>query len=380
MASACGSRPATMSSRWVAHTHAAISSLTDAPRYRARQGLLNVTEAQWLRGTLFGTWNADTNPLPRLHYKVPADAASATSVVALWAGATLHGVHIMYDWAAAAPTPIPPAVHVAGMTVRVTDVKIEGPWVGVSSLGTQNAGRFYLQNIFVVDAHGMGVAMGAAFDFSWMTNIEVWAPNSASAFANGTGILLNGIDGLEASGLGVFRYARAIHIVDQVPPNPVHGVWGTLSNVVTDFSVEGVVVTGGNTVTLSSCSMHSHETSLHVSGGVGGAGPQLRVSACDINSNGSPPLIVDAPGEAVVTVSGSGINRIFSSVDNVAVWLGGNMTNTITVTGCDIATSSGDAVHVEASATGVLMQANSVRVNVTENAMRPTAFRMSGRH
>lgn len=48
----------------------------------------------------------------------------------------------------------------------------------LAATGTDNAGRFSIANVFIIDCHHYGVAMAAAFDFSTIDNVEVWAPTS----------------------------------------------------------------------------------------------------------------------------------------------------------------------------------------------------------
>ena len=70
-------------------------------------------------------------------------------------------------------------------------MRISSAWDGVSSLGNANCGRYYVANLFIVDAHHNALAMGASFDFSTIDQVEVWNPNSLWAFNNGTGVLIN---------------------------------------------------------------------------------------------------------------------------------------------------------------------------------------------
>ena len=208
----------------------------------------------------------------------------------------------------------------------------------------------------------------------------MWAPTSASAFANGTGLLLNGIDGLQASNIGVFRYSKGVHTVATLPGLPYHPVWGSFTNVITDYCIEGFVTTGFHDITLATASLHSHETSLHVTGDPAdgpdtgnSGGAHLRVSAADIKSNGAPAVVVDSAGETVLTIGSSTISRVFPPVTGVyALQVKGNATQAVTVTGCDIASSAPETVYVEGSAKPfTLITNNNVRGNVTRVRSTP---------
>jgi hypothetical protein len=142
---------------------------------------------------------------PFATHSITERGVAPCSVVEVGDGASVSGLHFAYDWGGHTPFEMPPTIHLTGGEPRVTNVKMQGPWIGISSIGNANAGRFYIADVFIVDAHSVGIAMGASFDFSWLVNVEVWAPTSANAFINGTGILLNGIDGVMATNIGVFR-------------------------------------------------------------------------------------------------------------------------------------------------------------------------------
>ena len=104
----------------------------------------------------------------------------------------MHGLHVQYDWQGNAIKAIPPCIDLRlGDGPRVTDMRISSAWDAVSSLGNTNCGRYYVANLFIVDAHHYGLAMGASFDFSTIDQVEVWNPNSLWAFNNGTGVLIN---------------------------------------------------------------------------------------------------------------------------------------------------------------------------------------------
>eukprot|EP00658_Telonema_sp_P-2_P077610 TRINITY_DN7057_c0_g1_i8.p1 TRINITY_DN7057_c0_g1~~TRINITY_DN7057_c0_g1_i8.p1 ORF type:complete len:215 (+),score=37.32 TRINITY_DN7057_c0_g1_i8:91-735(+) len=165
-------------------------------------------------------------------------------------------------------------------------------------------------------------------------------------FANGTGILIHGVDGVRASNLAVFRASVGISLQSNLPGAPAHGVWGTFTNLITDYCVTGMLVNGSNTVQLNSGSFQSHESSLDVRGD----GGSLRIAGSRFKSNGD--AAVQITGSNIVTISGSGISRVFESVSSVpALRIGSDPEQAVTVTGCDVEAS--DPVVVECGGLGV---------------------------
>ena len=129
------------------------------------------------------------------------------------------------------------------------------------------------------------------------------------------------------------RYAKGLHLVNTIPGLPSHNVWGTFTNVITDYCINGFVTSGHHDITLSSSSFHSHETSILVGGDPAqgpdtgnGGGASIRVSACDVSSNGQPALAVVSSGATSLTVSGSSLTRLFAADVACALQVEGNAT------------------------------------------------------
>lgn len=318
-------------------------------------GTLNVT-MQTLMGAAPAAWVADGSPQPFITFQPFGESPDGAAFVAVGAGGTVHGLHVQYDWAGHAIRPVPPCVDLrVGDGPRVTEMRISSAWDAVSSLGNPNCGRYYVADIFIVDAHHHGVAMGASFDFSTLDNIEVWNPNSLWAFNNGTGVLINGVDGVRASNIAVFRASVGLMVTDKVEGMAKHSAWVTFSNILTDYCIQGMVINGSNTVSLSSGSFQSHETSLSVIG----SGGTVRVAASRFKSNGNNAVHINA--SSIVTISGSGMHRVFPSIKQVPTLKiepvppsaqcnsaagsdGGCQSQTILVTGCDIESSDATVV------------------------------------
>jgi len=324
-------------------------------------GAINLTQ-QTLQGAVAASWSSDVQPAPHITF----DMSAKTAFAHLHSGASIHGLSISYDWKGSQPSAVPPCLHIAADVgratsgARITDMRISGAWDAVSSLGTGNAGRFYIANIFINDCHHYGMALGEAYDLSVLDNVEVWAPTSVSFFESGVGLLLYGIDGLRASNLGIFRAATAIQVVDQVPGQRKHPMWVTFSNVITDYCKQAMVINGSNTVSLTSGSFQSHENSLRVSGD-----GTTRIGASRFKSNGDVAVIIE--GNGTFTMAGSGITRNFPPVKDVpALRIGGDVRQMTLITGCDISCSDPTAVQVDPGASeSVQMQANFVRTNAT---------------
>eukprot|EP01043_Picozoa_sp_COSAG02_P060072 COSAG02_NODE_7775_length_2851_cov_4.294331_3_plen_208_part_00 len=116
---------------------------------------------------------------------------------------------------------------------------------------------------------------------------------------------------MRASNIAVFRASVGVMVTDQVESMPKHSAWVTFSNVLTDYCVQGMVINGSNTVSLSSGSFQSHEKSLYVEGADG----TIRIAASRFKSNGDHAVHINA--SSVVTIVGSGIKRVFPSIKNV---------------------------------------------------------------
>jgi hypothetical protein len=154
-------------------------------------GTLNIT-MQTLMGAAPSAWVSDGSPQPLITFRPFGENPEGAAFVAVGAGGTVHGLHVQYDWQDNSIKAIPPCVDLrVGDGPRVTDMRISNAWDAVSSLGNTNCGRYYVANLFIVDAHHYGLAMGASFDFSTIDQVEVWNPNSLWAFNNGTGVLIN---------------------------------------------------------------------------------------------------------------------------------------------------------------------------------------------
>eukprot|EP00820_Chromera_velia_P024554 Cvel_33124.t2-p1 / transcript=Cvel_33124.t2 / gene=Cvel_33124 / organism=Chromera_velia_CCMP2878 / gene_product=hypothetical protein / transcript_product=hypothetical protein / location=Cvel_scaffold5300:4534-5277(+) / protein_length=248 / sequence_SO=supercontig / SO=protein_coding / is_pseudo=false len=228
--------------------------------------------------------------------------------------------------------------------------------------------------------------MGASLDYSTMDNIEVWAPNSELFFANGTGILISGVDGLRASNVAVFRAAVGIEVVSEISGKPEHPSWVSFSNILTDFCSRGLVISGSsNTVQLSAGSFQNHQTSLDIFG----IGHSVRVSGSRFKSNGDVAVRIQGPN--AVTMSGSGIERVFSAVKGVpAVSIGTDEGQTVMISGCDMKASAAVAVDcagtpmnsnvqpVECAGGSVIMGPNHMRVNISAPGMETEGERESG--
>eukprot|EP01045_Picozoa_sp_COSAG04_P005318 COSAG04_NODE_245_length_18929_cov_6.708391_4_plen_3740_part_00 len=348
-------------------------------------GEVNVTD-QTLMGAGPAAWVSDGSPQPKIVFRPFGSDPQGSAFVHLGAGGTVHGLHVDVDWDGHEIQAVPPTIDLrTGDGPRVTDMRISSAWDAISSLGNQNCGRYYVANIFIVDAHHYGVAMGASFDFSTMDNVEVWNPNSVLAFANGTGVLINGVDGLRASNIAVFRAATGVQVTDRVEGMPVHNAWVSFSNVLTDFCKVGMVINGSNVVQLSSGSFQSHETSLNIVG----RGGTVRVAASRFKSNGDSAVRISA--SSIVTIAGSGMHRVFPSIPNVPALRieapaaddakcnsdseqTGCQESTVLISGCDMEAS--DKVVIDCAGEGVSknaapqMCAND-SVMLTGNFLRP---------
>jgi hypothetical protein len=301
---------------------AAGKSPVDVPSGKYKiTGSLNIT-GQTLQGARNAAWGSDENgsdesgqklsvlTLPTVDFFPFDEHGAANPFVKLGGGGAIHGLNVQYQWDSKSPSNVPPCIQIVGKSgARVTDMRIRSAWDAVSSVGTPNAGRYYLANIFIVDAHNYGVAMSQAKDFSSMDNIEVWNTVQGKQHQGyGTGFLIHGVDGLRASNLATFGTRVGVHVSSNIE-GVQHKAWVSLSNIHTDRTHQSIVVDGsGNDISLVGVQAQSNGESLVVNG----SNHQVRVSASRLKSNGA--AAVDISGANVVTLSGSGLWRVFSRI------------------------------------------------------------------
>merc|ERR1712196_143168 len=130
-----------------------------------------------LQGLSHGAWGSDQNgndgtgkktnvvALPTIVFFPFGDTSdrnkgAGISFVNLGGGGTVHGLNVEYEWGDKQPQSVPPCIRIVGHSgPRVTDMRIKNAWDAVSSIGCQNAGRYYIANLFIVNAYNYGVAM-----------------------------------------------------------------------------------------------------------------------------------------------------------------------------------------------------------------------------
>ena len=194
---------------------------------------------------------------------------------------------------------------------------------------------------------------------------------------------------MRASNIAVFRASVGVMVTDQVAGMPKRAAWVTFSNVLTDFCVQGMVINGSNTVSLSSGSFQSHEKSLYVEG----SGGTVRVAASRFKSNGNRAVHINA--SSMVTIAGSGIKRVFPSIKGVPslsiegvrsseqctssdTSVGGCQSQTIVITGCDM--ESSDDTVVDCAGKAIADNAVGAILCANDTAMLSGNFLRAGRN
>lgn len=326
-------------------------------RYRITRTL--VLKAQSLRGRESGAWVADDVSLPTI---LPENAEGP--YIRMLGGASVHGLHFFYDWKGAAPSAKGPAIELAGVGCRVTDVKIQGAWDGIMADGKNNVGRALVKDCFIVDVHNIGVRMTGTWDVSWISNVEVWSPGSKRFPQSGVGFQFGKNDVLLVSDCFVFTAQTGFELLEEIPGCEIKGVtWGSFSNCATDFCSTGMMVNGAHTISVNGGCHWTHWAGLTVKG----KGAQVRVSGLELGANGGPALVIE--GGDLVTVAGCQIRRLQEGRDAPAVRItGGDGT---AISGCVIASAT-KAIEIADGVKNVVTTGNVIRENVRPKAKQET--------
>ena len=316
-------------------------------RYRISSTL--VVEGQSLVGSPAPAWPADADTLPSI---VPAHRDAPA--FRLGAGGVLQGLDISYEWKAE-PTTGPAAVVLSGIGCVVRDTRIRYAWDGILADGASNVGRANIENVFMVTIRNTGVRLTGTWDVPRLSNVEVW--NTAAAqpgnhgLEHGTGFLLGKNDLVRLTDCFVFGMHHGFLLQERINGCAIEGpTWGTMNGCSTDFCGVGMAVEGGHTLSVSGGSFWDHGTSLLVRGD----DARVRVSGCELKSNGAPAVQVEAADQVVVT--GCSLLRSMPEYTSPTVLLtGGN-----TVLGSNHIQSASTAIRIAPGVKSALIQGNSM--------------------
>lgn len=279
--------------------------------YRIARGI-NITQ-QTMIGAVAGVWVADAMSMPKLVLETMDEPA-----ITLGAGGGIHGFHIEYNWQGEKPSPRGPAILLTGVGPRITDLKIHNVWDGILADGINNVGRTFINSVFMVDVHNVGIRMMGTWDVSWISRVEIWSPSSENFPARGVGVLIGKNDMLLMDNVFVFRADIAYKFVESVPDTKiVGGMWGSLSNCTADFSGTAIQVEGEHTISFSGGTYWTHHHGIIVDG----KQAQVRMSGLELKSNSSPT--VDIKDCRMFVMSGCQIRRDMDRFTAPAVRISG---------------------------------------------------------
>jgi hypothetical protein len=295
-----------------------------------------------LTGPGIGAWPADIDALPVLipdHRNGPC--------LTLGAGGAVSGLCITYEGDV---TDGPPAISITGIGCFITRLKIMYAWDGIMTDGKSNVGRLNISDCFLVAIRNVGVRVTGTWDVPALRNIEVWNNGPVPRGLNeGIGFHLGKNDLIRVTDCFVFAMRHGFLLEDKIEGCEIEGgTWGLLTGCSTDFCGSGVTVRGDHTVSITGGTFWEHADSLMVDG----EGARVRVTGCELKSNGQPAIVVRDCDHTVIT--GCTISRPMESFDAPAVVLEGGRT---ILTGNHI-DARGDCIHIGESIDSALIQGN----------------------
>ncbi len=328
------------------------------PRGRYRITRTLELKAQELVGADHAAWVADEDTLPTILPDVPNGPA-----IRLLGGGSVHGIYFFQDWKGGQPSERPAIIQLAGVGTRVSEVKIQNAWDGISADGKSNVGRALIRDCFLVDIHNVGVRILGTWDVSWISRVEVWSPASQRFLARGVGFLVGKNDMLLMSDCFVFSADRGYKFVESVPGSDIRGVmWGSMTNCSADFCGIGIEVDGGHTLSLAGGTYWTHHSGILIHG----KGAQVRMSGLEMKSNSGP--CIDIQGGSMVAAAGCQLRREMAKFISPALRINGG--ETVAISGCVISSTS-TAIEVAEGLKGVVLSGNAARENVPEPKEEP---------
>ncbi len=279
---------------------AAIAAAAQQPSGRSVQvppGLFRITaplvlDSMLLMGSPAGGWPADSRPLPTIIVDVPAPEAAIIAKL----GASVHGIGFDFDRRGNEGRVFGPGILIAGGGVSVSNVVMHQPTIGISTTGSDNAGRVNLHDIFMVNAHAVGVRFAFGLDVITIDNVEVW--NYRPELLHSTiGFQIGHADEIHISNSSVIGAMIGYQfIASNLPDGRVGSVWGGMTNCLSDFSGVGVQIETANVLRITNSSFWSHHHGVVVAG----EGDVL-ISNTEIKVNSGQALAVKGGDSLTVT-------------------------------------------------------------------------------
>jgi len=270
-----------------------------APRgsYRLTRPL--VLRNQALIGDNPGGWPADGMPMAVLRI----EHTSGPGIV-MQEFASLQGLAVCYPEGTVFPEDgAPPAISLAGQGPTISQVRLQYPYDGIITAPGAAPGRARMSDIFIVAPRHDGVYLTRSYDVSQLRSIEVWCNGGMST---GAGFRLGRNDDCQLSDLFAFQcQAGFLFETDEAEGGGVF--YGSLSDCSTDACSLGYVVRGDHRINISNSDLIDHHTSLEIDG----EKASVRVTGCQIQTNGAPA--VRAVGCANLSITNCIFMRAFNA-------------------------------------------------------------------
>lgn len=261
-----------------------------------------------LYGQSQGAWTADVCGLPQINqsnmYQPLFDVCSGS----------LAGVSLQ-AFGEANNKKMQPTVRITGVGGRVTNLRINTPYIGIYTDDTSNPGRCFIDNIFIIEAKKIGVYVAGTYDVPTITNVEVWNPVETCPVA----FWFGHNDDLRAVNLFAFR-ANVGFLIEETETG---AFWGSFTNCSADLTATGIRVgKGAHHLTVTGGTYWTHLTAVEVTGECTG---HLVISGCELTSYGDYTLKVS--GGNTVTVSGCSILHDYETDIPAVSVRGGRLVN-----------------------------------------------------
>jgi hypothetical protein len=315
-------------------------------KYRI-SGTINLEETS-ITGPSFPAWPADVDTLPSIlpaHHDKPA--------FHLLAGGGISGIDITYNWNDN-PTTGPPAILISGIGATVRDTRIRYAWDGIIADGESNIGRTNLENIFMVSILNVGVRITGTWDVPRLNNIEVWnagAQHENLGMKSGIGFHLGKNDLIRMTDCFVFGMQYGFLLESKIPGCSIEGdTWGVMNGCSTDFCGFGIVIRGNHTFSVNGGTFWDHASGLVVEKG----SSRVRISGCEMSSNGAPAIVIRDCDHAVIT--GCSLLRPMEGFTSPAVLLEGGST----VLGSNMIESRGAGIQIGLDVKSAVIQGNMI--------------------
>lgn len=294
-------------------------------------------------------WPADVDALPAIlpsHRDGPA--------FELGAAGAMCGLDVTYRWAGE-PEAGPAAVLVRGIGVFVRNVRIRYAWDGIVADGASNVGRANIENVFLVAVRNCGVRLTGTWDVPRLCNVEVWnAGPVPRGLRKGVGFHLGKNDLARLTDCFVFAMRHGFLLEDRIDGCKITGgTWGVMNGCATDYCGTGIELRGEHTLSVSGGTFWDHGSGLVVDG----EKARVRVSGCELKSNGAPAVVVRRCQQTVVT--GCSLLRPMKEHPGCAASLEGGRT----VLSANAIESHGLAVRIGTSVRAAVVHANTLNTH-----------------